>query len=456
MENEAKVTNAILLARMGNKMVLPDGSLCDTDGRKTRINNNVIVLGTSGGGKTRSVVIPNILAARESMIIADPKSSLYEECGGYLKRRGFRVLRINLIDPERSDHYNPFACAETSDEVMRLAHLICYSNGGAATGGHGGSYDPFWDRASELLLSALIGFLVERDRLSPAKGNGRNVTELMRLLEMIDANEMEDCGTCEFDKLAEEHQKAYLNERKEESWAFHQWKKFRQTPVKTFQSILIVTNAMLATLDTKGMEKLMSVDDLRLESIGTEWTAVFVETSDTDRSKDLLANVFYGQAMNALCSHADAQPEHRLKVPVRFILDDFGTACRIDNFERMISNVRSRNVSVMIVLQSLSQLEAGYGESSRTIIENCDTLLYMGGNDVDTAKYISVRAAKPVKSILSMPVSTHWQFRREQHPKFCDTVDVSEYGWKARGSGRELLLPRPADHGRRGICDGAL
>jgi type IV secretion system protein VirD4 len=194
----------------------------------------------------------------------------------------------------------------------------------------------------------------------------------------------------------------------------------------------MTANAMLARIDTTGIRKMMSNDNVELCKIGSELTAIFVEISDTDRSKDLLANVFYSQAMSELCRSADNQPDHRLSVPVRFILDDFGTTSNIAGFENMISNIRSRRISAMIVIQSLSQLERRYGESSHTIIDNCDTMLYMGGNDVDTAEYIAKRCNKSLGTILSMPVGRHWQFRRGQKPKFCNTEDLSVYSFRCR------------------------
>ena len=427
MHNTNHTENNIIKAHNFNKLILPDGTLCDTDGRVTRTNNNMIVLGTSGGGKTRSVVIPNILAANDSMIIADPKGSLYKKYRSYLESFGYRVSRLDLIDPEQSDHYNPLAYVSTSDEIMRLAHMISYSNVDTSAGLGVRSPDPFWDRASELMLSALIGYIIESVDIGTMSMNKLNFRELISIMEKIDASEMEDCGTCELDRIMEQHSRDYHAKRNEISWACRQWRKFRQTPEKTFNCILITTNALLATLDTKGVQHMMCRDFMDIGSIGEEPTAIFVEMSDTDRSKDLLANIFFTQAMSELCRCADSQPEYRLKRPVRFILDDFGTTCRIDNFDRMISNIRSRNISATIVLQSLSQLEAGYGESAHTIIDNCDTLIYMGGNDIDTAEYISRRSSRSLKSILAMPVGTHWQFRRGQPPKLCDTVDLSEY-----------------------------
>ena len=180
-------------------------------------------------------------------------------------------------------------------------------------------------------------------------------------------------------------------------------------------SIMITLHATLAALETPEINKLMSDDDVDIMSIAQEKTVVFVEISDTDRSKDFLANLFYSQAMNILCSYADENCEGgRLPVPIRFILDDFGTNCRIEGFENMISNIRS-------------QLISGYGENAHTIIDNCDTMIYMGGNDIETARMVSTRCNKPVHRVLDMPVGTNWVFRRGERPVFSETKDITMY-----------------------------
>ena len=425
-EDNDELRNAIFTAHETKNIILPDGSMVSSDGCVTRTNNNFIVLGTSGGGKTRSMVIPNILSATESMIISDPKGSLYEYYGDYLRSYGYRVVRLDLINPEESCGYNPLDYVQTSDDIMCLAHQICFADGPSL------SYDPFWDRSTELLLSAIIGLLVEQREMYMIYPDKVNIHEVITLLDKIDAAKMEEEQTCELDSEFIVHSEQYYSLANQESWAYRQWIKFRHVADKTFNSVIMTANAMLARIDTTGIRKMMSNDNVELCKIGSELTAIFVEISDTDRSKDLLANVFYSQAMSELCRSADNQPDHRLSVPVRFILDDFGTTSNIAGFENMISNIRSRRISAMIVIQSLSQLERRYGESSHTIIDNCDTMLYMGGNDVDTAEYIAKRCNKSLGTILSMPVGRHWQFRRGQKPKFCNTEDLSVYSFRCR------------------------
>jgi type IV secretion system protein VirD4 len=226
-------------------------------------------------------------------------------------------------------------------------------------------------------------------------------------------------------KLHKEH---YEQEHGKPSWAYQQYQKFRQTPKRTLCTILVTIHTLLGKLDTESLQNMMQGESIDMKAIGREPTIIFVEISDTDRSKDILANMFYSQAMNQLCSFADEECDDScLPVPVRFILDDFGTNCRVEGFENMISNIRSRGISATIIIQSVSQLLAGYGDSAHTIMDNCDTMVYLGGNSNDTASMIARRANKSLRQVLEMPVSTNWTFRRGQAPVFSHTVDLSEY-----------------------------
>ncbi len=186
---------------------------------------------------------------------------------------------------------------------------------------------------------------------------------------------------------------------------------------RTLRSIVITLNSKLASYDTPELRKMMAFDDIDISSFGYKKTALFVIVSDTDRSLDGLANLFFTQSINEMCYVADKKcTDNRLKIPVRFILDDFATNCRIGDFPRMIASIRSRGISTMLMIQSEGQLKKGYGEDYMTIIANCDTYLYLGGNDIETAKVIAERCDVPLKKILNMPVGTNWLFRRGQAP----------------------------------------
>ncbi|MGN0655827.1 MAG: VirD4-like conjugal transfer protein, CD1115 family [Ruminiclostridium sp.] len=399
--------------------VLPNGELFSLNGLETKLNNNVIVMGASGSGKTRSVVIPNLLAATGSYIVTDPKGRLYSCYADYMRGQGYNVIHLDFIHPEKSDGFNPFSYAKKPDEIMKLANYITYSGKSANS-----NSDPFWDNCANLLLSGVIGYM-EDDHYPAHK---RNISEITKLVSLIDPQAIENGEACGYDDRLNMLRKRYIAMGRQDPWSYTQYRKLRQTPVKTLNCILTTLHGNLGALDTPEICSMMSKPTVDFSKIGTEKTAVFVEVSDTDRSKDLLINTFFTQAMNSLCSFADEKcKEGRLPVPVRFILDDFGTNCRIEGFENMISNIRSRRVSATIILQSESQLRMGYSESAHTIMDNCDTFIYMGGNDVDTARTISRRANTPLSRILDMPVGTNWVFRRGQKPRFSETIDVEGY-----------------------------
>ena len=216
-----------------------------------------------------------------------------------------------------------------------------------------------------------------------------------------------------------------LGEKNEDSYAFNSYNKFRVATSKTLKSILITVNSRLGRFDTPELNEMTACDDIDIASIGKKNTALFVVVSDTDRSLDGLVNIFFTQAMNELCRVADKECEDScLPVPVRFILDDFATNCKIDEFPRMIASIRSRGISTMLMIQAESQLTESYGHDGNTIIGNCDTYVYLGGNDVETARAVAERCDVPVKKVLNMPVETNWIFRRGQDPVNAHNFDL--------------------------------
>ncbi len=385
-----------------NEMIIAEGVSYSLNCYETKLNNNVLVVGTSGAGKTRSIVTPNLLQATGSYIVSDPKGNLYEKYGPYLKNQGYEVKKLDFTDPENSAHYNFFKYIRNTQDINKISHMIIYSKGQ-----DGYKPDPFWDEASELLLQALIAYLYEGFRSSE-----QNLRSVQKLIDACNIDENDSGRTTILDKLMEAHEKEY-----EDSYAVSQYKKFRVAAGKTLKSILISLNARIGQFDTPELRELTKYDTIRISGIGMKPTAVFVVVSDTDRSLDGLANLFFTQAMNELCWQADKRCKgNTLPVPVRFILDDFATNCKIAEFPRMIASIRSRGISTMLMIQSEAQLEEGYNKDARTIIGNCDTYVYLGGNDVDTAEAVARRCDVPLKKILNMPVETNWIFRRGQEP----------------------------------------
>jgi type IV secretion system protein VirD4 len=384
-----------------NTLILGKNQYYSLDSYKTGLNNNVLVVGTSGAGKTRSIVTPNLLQASGSYVVSDPKGNLYEKYKGYLKKKGYTVKKLDFTDPQHSAHYNFFKYIHNTQDIVKIAHMLIYQRKG------GGHQDPFWDEAAQLLLQALIAYL--REELG---GDCQNFHYMMQLVELC-----QTVGDMEEKHSALDRLMAELSKKNKDSYALSTYMKFRVAADKTLRSILITVNARLGLFDTPELNQMMMDDNINIPSLGKKKIALFVVVSDTDRSLDGLVNIFFTQAMNELCRYADRFCEgSRLPVPVRFILDDFATNCKIEEFPRMISSIRSRGISAMLMIQAESQLTESYGYDGKTIIGNCDTYVYMGGNDVDTAKAVAERCDVPVKKVLNMEVGTNWIFRRGQAP----------------------------------------
>ena len=384
-----------------NEMIIAQDVAFSLDCYKTQLNNNVLVVGASGSGKTRSIVTPNLLQATGSYVISDPKGNLYDKYGPYLKNQGYDVKKLDFTDPKHSEKYNFFEYIRNTQDINKMAHMIVYANG------QGNLADPFWDRSAELLLQSLIGYLYETVQKSDM-----NLGSIQKLVTLCEIDENDACVQSPLDRMMDAAEKA-----NKESYAVKQYRKFRIAAGKTLRSILISLNAQIGQYDSPEIRHLTEKDTINISQIGMKPTAIFVVVSDTDRSLDGLANMFFTQAMNELCYQADKRCKNNtLPVPVRFILDDFATNCKIAEFPRMIASIRSRGISTMLMIQAEGQLEEGYGADARTIIGNCDTCVYLGGDDVDTASAVATRCDVPVKKILNMPVGTNWVFRRGQAP----------------------------------------
>lgn len=394
-----------------NMMILGQNQYYSLDCYKTQLNNNVLVVGTSGAGKTRSIVTPNLLQATGSYVVSDPKGTLYTKYKSRLENEGYVVKKLDFTEPEKSAHYNFFKYIRNTQDIVKISHMLIYQK---KSGGH---MDPFWDEAAQLLIQAMIAYLREA---TPVKDH--NLASIQRLVSMCQLEGDMDFGKTPLDEMIMSHGK-----KNPESYALSAYTKFRVAASKTLRSILITINARLGSYDTPELGMMMKKDDIDITSIGQRKTALFVVVSDTDRSLDGLVNIFFSQAMNELCRYADKECEDgRLPIPVRFILDDFATNCKIEEFPRMVASIRSRGISTMLLIQSEAQLKEGYGADDKTIIGNCDTYVYLGGNDVDTAKSVAERCDVPLRKILNMPVGTNWIFRRGQEPVNAKNFDLEE------------------------------
>lgn len=402
-----------------NTMVLAEGIEYSLDCYETKLNNNVLVVGTSGAGKTRSIVKPNILKATGSYIVSDPKGNLYKSMKPYLESQGYMVRKLDFTRPKQSAHYNPFNYIRNTQDILKMAHMM-------VTQVETLSNDPFWDLASEILMQALIGYLIEN-----RPKHEQNLDSIMKLMRACEIDENNPNVKSPLDRIFDE-----VKKRNGMTFSVKQYEKFRCAAGRTLKSILISLYSKISEYEVPEILEMTSSDDIKIAEIGQKKTALFVVVSDTDRSLDKIANLFFTQAMNELCYYADNMCEgERLPVPVRFIMDDFATNCCIDQFPRMIASIRSRGISTMLMIQSEAQLRVGYGNDDRTIIGNCDTYVYLGGNDIDTARQVARRIDIPESEVLSMPVGTSWIFRRGFKPtegvnidydKFCEELGWSE------------------------------
>lgn len=391
------------------KMTLGKNVEFDMDSHATKLNNNVILLGSSGSGKSRGIVEPNILACEGSYVISDPKGVLYEKYQEHLIKNGYTVRLVDFSNPARGDHYNFFSYIDSEQDIAKIAHII-------AGQVENGRVDPFWDHSAEVLCAALVSYILEF-----GSENEKNLQTLLKLLGFCRRDERNN-GSSTMDVLMRSAEK-----ENPKSFAVRQYNKIGTAPPKTYDSILVTIESKLGAFDTAELKAMMKKDDLKLRTIGDKKTALFVIVPDTDRSMDRLANILFSQVFIELCSHADKECGGSLEIPVRFILDDFATNVVIDSFPQLISTIRSRNISAMIAVQALSQLEACYKEDARTIVANCDTVVYLGTGDVDTMRNIAERAGVPLSKIISMPTDREWIFRRGEKPVFVEKDDIDNY-----------------------------
>lgn len=391
-------------------LLIAEGCSYSLNDFKTKLNNNVLVVGGSGCGKTRNIVTPNILQAVGSYLISDPKGDLYKKFGGYLRSKGYDIKTVNFAHPELSRGYNPLHYIRSTQDIVKFSSLLVNDKRAIQS-----CADPFWDLSAATLLSSLIGYIKE----SKSPCTFENILALLRM----GTRASEDSHVSALATLFDEHER-----ENPKSWACAQFKGINAAPSVTYNCILSSLSSKFAFLDSKELNHMMTGKAFDFTMLGERKSAVFVIVSDTDRTMDTLANIFFTQAINALCDYADTRcKNNRLPVPVRFILDDFATNCRIDEFPRIISSIRSRGISVMLLIQSEAQLRQGFEMDAFTIISNCDTYAYIGGNDVETADSISIRVDRPLSDVLYMPVGECIVFRRGSKPVCTKILNGGEF-----------------------------
>ena len=343
-------------------------------------NKNVLVIGGSGSGKTRFFVKPNLMQMTTSYCVTDPKGTILVECGKMLQKGGYKIRSLNTINFKKSMHYNPFAYIRSEKDILKLVNVII-----ANTKGDGEkSGEDFWVKAERILYCALIGYIYYE-----APEEEKNFITLLDLINASEAREDDENYKSPVDMFFDR-----LAEREPEHFAVKQYVKFKQAAGKTLKSILISCGARLAPFDIKELRDLMEYDELELDTLGDEKTALFVIISDTDDTFNFVVAIMYSQLFNLLCDKADNEYGGRLPVHVRCLLDEFSNIGQIPKFEKLIATIRSREISACIILQAQSQLKAIYKDNADTIIGNCDTTLFLGGKEKSTLKELSETLGK--------------------------------------------------------------
>ena len=350
-------------------------------------NKNILVIGGSGSGKTRFFCKPSLLQAHSSYVCTDPKGTLLPEIGTFLERKKYRIKCLNLINFRKSMKYNPLAYIRSEKDILKLVNALIMNTKGEGEK----SSEDFWVKAERLYYSALIGYIWYE-----ATEEEKNFITLLDLINASEAREDDETYQSPVDLLFSQ-----LEEREPDHFAVKQYRKFKMAAGKTLKSILISCGARLAPFDIKELRDLMEYDELELDTLGDQKTALFVILSDTDSTFNFVAALMYSQLFNLLCDKADDFYGGRLPVHVRLILDEFANIGQIPNFDKLIATIRSREISASIILQSQSQLKTIYKDAADTIVGNCDVTLFLGGKEKSTLKEISELLGKETIDSLS-------------------------------------------------------
>ena len=335
-------------------------------------NLNACVIGSSGSGKTRFWLTPQLLQAHSSYVVVDPKGGTLSQCGYFLqKKKGYKVKVFNSIDFSKSMHYNPMAYIKTESDVLKFVNALI-----ANTKGDGKEGDEFWTKAETLLYCALVAYIVFE---GPEEERNMNT-----LVEMI--NSMEVREDDESFKNAVDYMFDGLAKRSPQHFAVRQYAKYKLASGKTAKSILISCGARLAVFDIAELREVTAYDELELDTLGDRKTALFLIMSDTDDSFNFLISMCYTQLFNLLCEKADDVYGGRLPVHVRCLIDECANIGQIPKLEKLVATIRSREISACLVLQAQSQLKAIYKDNADTIIGNMDTSIFLGGKEPTTLK----------------------------------------------------------------------
>lgn len=397
--------------KSANKLMTQNVSI-GLDAKKHRRNLNTLVCGGSGAGKTRFYCKPNLMQANTSYVILDPKGEIVRDVGKLLEAKGYEIKVLDLIAMEKSHCYNPFVYLRSDNDIQRLVTNLFKST----TPKGSQSNDPFWDTAASMLLLALIFYLHYE-----APEDEQNFAMVMEMLRAGAIEDEEEPRPSPLDNLFSE-----LEYENPEHIALKYYHSYHSGSAKTLKSIQITLAARLEKFNLESLAALTTTDELELETLGEKKTALFALIPDNDTSFNFLVSLLYTQLFQQLFYSADHIHGGSLPVPVHFLMDEFANVSLPDDFDKILSVMRSRSVSVSIILQNLAQLKALFEKQWESIVGNCDEFLYLGGNEQSTHKYVSELLGK-------------------------STIDTNTYG-KSSGrsgnystnyqiSGRELLTP---------------
>ena len=381
------------------------------DTHKHRRSLNVLVIGGSGAAKTRSYVKPNILEANTNYVVTDPKQEVLTATGGWLKQNGYEIRVLNLVNLEQSDGYNPFRYLRDEKDALKLVNNLIQAT--TPKGSH--ESDPFWTKAETALLQAIILMLFQE-----APEYEQNFSMVMRVLEYAEVKEEDEEYISPLDLLFQA-----IEQDRPDSVAVRQYKVFKMAAGKTSKSILVSTAVRLAPFNLPQIKAITDHDDMDLYTLGEKKCALYAVIPDNDTSFNFLVSLLYAQAFQALYYSADQIHHGALSRHVHFVLDEFA-AMPLPGFTRELATMRSRNISASTIIQNMAQIKELYKDSWETIPGNSDTILYLGGNEASTHKYISEALGKA-----TIDTRTHGQTKGRS----------GSYSTNFQMSGRELLTP---------------
>ena len=375
-------------------------------------NLNFCGIGSSGSGKTRFWLTPQLLQAHSSYVVVDPKGGVLGQVGSFLQKRGYKIKVFNSIDFSKSMHYNPLAYIKTEADILKFVNALI-SN----TKGDGKEGDPFWTKAETLLYCALLGYIIFE-----GAEEDRNMNTLVDMISGMEVKEDDEDFMNAVDYMF-----AGLEKRKPDCFAVKQYKKYKLASGKTAKSILISCGARLAPFDIPQLREIMSYDELELDRMGDRRTATFFCISDTDSTYNFLVALAFSQMFNLLCERADNVHGGRLPYHVRVLWDEAANTGQVPTLEKLVAVIRSREISLCLLYQQLAQCKAIYDKNTETILGNMDSVLFLGGREASTIKEISENWLG--KATISMQTEGRSRGQSES------------YSQNTQRLGRELMTP---------------